>query len=51
VPENSALPDDSAAKDELPPILGSWRRIYIAVLVFLVLVIAGLGLFTAAFNQ
>jgi hypothetical protein len=37
--------------EEPPPILGSWRRVYAAVVLFLLAVIAALGVFTAAFNQ
>jgi hypothetical protein len=34
-----------------PPVLGSWKRIYVAIVVYLVLVIAAFGLFTSAFNK
>ena len=37
--------------DEPPPILGSWRRVYWAVAVYLFLVIAALTIFTKTFNQ
>lgn len=37
--------------DEPPPILGSWRRVYWAVAIYLVLVIVALALFTRAYNQ
>ena len=36
---------------EPPPFLGTWRRVYWAVLIYLVLLIFGLYLFTKAFNQ
>jgi hypothetical protein len=36
-------------EDEPPPILGSWRRIYIIVLCYLALLIAGFYFFTKAF--
>lgn len=36
--------------DEPPPFLGTWRRVYTAVLVFLSVVIAGAYLFTRAFQ-
>jgi hypothetical protein len=49
--ENSPQRENNPEKEEPPPILGSWRRVYAAVLFFLVAVIAALGLFTAAFNQ
>jgi hypothetical protein len=34
--------------DDPPPFLGTWRRVYIAVLVYLVLVIAACYWFTRA---
>ena len=37
--------------DEPPPILGTWRRIYIAVLLWLALMIVLFWLFTRAFNR
>ena len=37
--------------DEPPPILGSWRRVYWAVGIYLVIIIAALAIFTKAFNQ
>jgi hypothetical protein len=44
MPELREVPDDP------PPFLGTWRRVYIAVLVYLCLVIAVLYLFTRAFR-
>jgi hypothetical protein len=35
--------------DEPPPILGSWRRIYILVLFYLAFIIAGFYVFTRVF--
>jgi hypothetical protein len=35
--------------DEPPPFLGSWKRIYVAVLLYLVLLISAFYLFTRAF--
>ncbi len=35
--------------DEPPPVLGSWRRVYAAVMLYLALVIAGFYIFTRAF--
>jgi hypothetical protein len=35
--------------DEPPPFLGSWRRVYAAVLLYLALIIAGLYAFSRAF--
>ena len=37
------------ADDEPPPILGSWRRIYIFVLFYLACLIAGFYVFTRVF--
>jgi len=37
--------------NEPPPFLGSWRRVYWAVAIWLFLVIAALAAFTKAFNQ
>jgi hypothetical protein len=36
--------------DEPPPFLGSWRRVYAAVLFYLALMIAALYAFTRAFE-
>jgi hypothetical protein len=36
--------------DDPPPFLGSWRRVYIAVIVYLALVILGFFLFTRAYQ-
>jgi hypothetical protein len=36
--------------DEPPPLLGTWRRLYTAVLCYLVLLIAGLYTFTRLFS-
>ncbi len=37
--------------NEPPPLLGSWRRVYWAVAIYLFLIISGLSIFTKAFNQ
>lgn len=37
--------------DEPPPFLGTWRRIYTAVLVFLALVIAAFYVFMRVFSS
>jgi len=37
--------------NEPPPFLGSWRRVYWAVALWLCFVIAALAAFTKAFNQ
>jgi hypothetical protein len=34
-----------------PPFLGTWRRVYIAVLLYLAVLIAGLALVTQAFTS
>ncbi len=43
-------PDKREMPDEPPPFLGSWRRVYIAVLVYLALLIAFCTAFTRAFS-
>jgi hypothetical protein len=37
--------------DEPPPFLGSWRRVYVVVLVYLALLITLFALFTRAYNR
>ncbi|MGA2268699.1 MAG: hypothetical protein ABSH44_09545 [Bryobacteraceae bacterium] len=44
------MPDLRDVPDEPPPFLGTWRRVYAAVLIFLCVIIAGLYLFTRAFR-
>jgi hypothetical protein len=39
------------APEEPPPFLGTWRRVYWAVAIYLFAVIFGLTVFTKAFNQ
>ena len=41
--------DRSHLPDEPPPLLGSWRNVYIAVLIYLVLIISSFYMFTRAF--
>lgn len=36
--------------DEPPPFLGTWQRVYVGVLIYLVIVIAGFYLFTLAYR-
>jgi hypothetical protein len=36
--------------DEPPPFLGTWRRVYTAVLIFLFVIVAAAYLFTRAFR-
>jgi hypothetical protein len=44
------MPDLRDMPDDPPPFLGTWRRVYTAVLVFLGVVIAAAYLFTRAFQ-
>jgi hypothetical protein len=37
--------------EEPPPLLGSWKRLYLAVAAYLVVLIAFLGLFTWVFHR
>jgi len=37
--------------DEPPPFLGSWRRVYAAIVIYLAVIILLFQLFTAAFNR
>jgi hypothetical protein len=36
--------------DDPPPFLGTWRRVYVAVLIYLVCIIAAAYLFTRAYR-
>ena len=45
------LPPSSDLPDEPPPFLGSWNLVYLAVLLYLALVIAAFYLFERAFNR
>ena len=40
------MPGTRDVPDEAPPFLGTWRRVYIATLIYLVLLIFGFYLFT-----
>jgi hypothetical protein len=40
----------SAERDDAPPFLGEWRRVYLAVLVYLAVVISAFYLFTQAYR-
>ena len=40
----------SDVPDEPPPFLGTWRRVYIGVLIYLVVLITGFYLFTLAYR-
>ena len=37
--------------DEPPPFLGSWRRVYVAVIIYVAVLIAVFYAFTKAFNH
>jgi hypothetical protein len=38
-------------KDEPPPFLGSWARVYVAVLIYLAVVISLFAMFTQAYRR
>lgn len=44
------MPDLREVGDEPPPFLGSWRRVYVAVLLYLALIIVACYGFTRAFE-
>jgi hypothetical protein len=44
------MPELREVADEGPPFLGTWRRVYIAVLIYLVLLITAFYLFTRAYR-
>jgi hypothetical protein len=44
------MPELREAPDEAPPFLGTWRRVYIGVLVYLCVIIAAFYLFTRAYR-
>ncbi len=41
----------SLKEDGPPPFLGTWNRVYVAIIIYLVCIIAWFGIFTAAFNR
>ncbi len=43
-------PDQRDVPDEPPPFLGSWRRVYTAVIIYLAMLIALCYAFTRAFS-
>ena len=45
------MPDDPQIPDEPPPVLGSWRRVYVFVLSFLAATILAFYFFTVHFNR
>jgi hypothetical protein len=44
------MPDPSDVPDEPPPFLGTWRRVYVAVLIYLCAIIGGFYWFTHAWQ-
>jgi hypothetical protein len=44
------MPQSGAVPDEPPPFLRTWRRVYIAIVVYLAALIAGFFLFTRAYR-
>ena len=44
------MPDIRGVRDDPPPFLGTWPRVYLAVLVYLGLIIAACYGFTRAFE-
>ena len=44
------MPHPRDVPDEAPPFLGTWRRVYVGVLIYLVVVIAGFYGFTLAYR-
>jgi hypothetical protein len=48
--EPKSLPAQRVVQDEPPPLLKTWPRLYTAVLVYLVMLIAGLYTFTRLFS-
>ena len=44
------MPKTPDAPDEAPPFLGTWRRVYTAVLVYLFLIIAAFYVFTRVYR-
>jgi len=44
------MPDLREVPDEPPPFLGTWRRVYVGVLIYLVVIISAFYLFTRAYR-
>jgi hypothetical protein len=44
------MPDARDVPDDPPPFLGTWRRIYAAIVIYLVVLIFGFYLFTRAYR-
>ena len=44
------MPEPRDVPDEPPPFLGTWKRVYTAVLIYLIAIIAGAYAFTRAYR-
>jgi hypothetical protein len=44
------MPEPRDVPDEPPPFLGSWKRVYIATLLYLGVILLGFYIFTRAFQ-
>jgi hypothetical protein len=44
------MPESREVPDEAPPFLGTWRRVYIGILIYLVVIIIASYLFTRAYR-
>jgi hypothetical protein len=44
------MPHPRDVPDEPPPFLGTWRRVYIGVVIYLAVILAGFYLFTLAYR-
>jgi len=44
------MPDLREVPDEPPPFLGTWRRVYVGILIYLVVIITVFYLFTRAYR-
>jgi len=44
-------PMPEGGPDEPPPLLGTWRRVYLAIALYLVTLIALFGVFTRSLNR
>ena len=44
------MPHPRDVPDEAPPFLGTWRRVYVGIMIYLAVVIAGFYLFTLAYR-
>jgi hypothetical protein len=44
------MPEPRDVPDEAPPFLGTWKRVYIGVLIYLVVTIAAFYVFTRAYR-